>query len=119
MSMPKGHNTNRPKTGSSIKVEPIRAKTAIENIKKILRDNPRNLCLFTLGMNTAYRANELLSIRLSQVRNLEVGDSLDLKQSKIRKYRMVTLNRPAVEAIRHYLKHDRYGRQADDDSYLF
>ncbi len=119
MSLPKGHNPNRPKPGSSIKVEPIRTKTAIENIKRILRDNPRNLCLFTLGMNTAYRANELLSIRLGQVRNVQVGDSLDLKQSKTRKYRMVTLNRPAVEAIRHYLKHDRHGRQADDDGYLF
>ena len=69
MPPPKGHNPNRPKPGSSIKVEPIRTKTAIENIKKILRDNPRNLCLFTFGMNTAYQsANELLSIRLGQVR---------------------------------------------------
>ena len=39
MSLPKGHNPNRPKPGSSIKVEPIRTKTAIENIKKILSDN--------------------------------------------------------------------------------
>ncbi len=85
MPLPKGHNPNRPKLGSSIKVEPIRTKTAIANIKKILRDNPRNLCLFTLGMNTAYRANELLSIRLGQVRNIQIGDSLDLKQSKTRK----------------------------------
>ncbi len=38
MPLPKGHNPNRPKSGSSIKVEPIRTKTAIENIKKILRD---------------------------------------------------------------------------------
>jgi hypothetical protein len=42
MPLPKGRNPNRPKPGSSIKVEPIRTKTAIENIKKILRDNPRN-----------------------------------------------------------------------------
>ncbi len=57
MSLSKGQNPNHPKLGSSIQVEPIRTKTAIENIKKILRDNPRNLCLFTLGMNTAYRAH--------------------------------------------------------------
>ncbi len=82
MSLSKGQNPNHPKPGSSIKVEPIRTKTAIENIKKILRDNPRNLCLFTLGINTAYRANELLSIRLGQVRNVQVGDALELKQSK-------------------------------------
>ncbi len=119
MPLPKGSNPNHPALGSCIKVEPIRTKTAIEHIKKILRDTPRNLCLFTLGINTAYRANELLSIRLGQVRTLQVGDALDLKQSKTRKYRMVTLNRPAVETIQYYLKHDRSLRQADDDSYLF
>ncbi|ETX03617.1 MAG: DNA integrase, partial (plasmid) [Candidatus Entotheonella factor] len=119
MPLAKGQNPNRPKTGSSIKVEPIRTKTAIDNIKKILRDRPRNFCLFTLGINTAYRANELLSIRLGQVRHLGVGDALDLKQSKTRKYRLVTLNRPAVEAIGYYLKHDPHLRLADDDAYLF
>ncbi len=103
MPLPKGSNPNHPALGSRIKVEPIRTKTAIEHIKKILRDTPRNLCLFTLGINTAYRANELLSIRLGQVRTLQVGDALDLKQSKTRKYRMVTLNRPAVETIQYYL----------------
>ncbi len=119
MPLPKGHNPNHPKLGSSIKVEPIRTKTAIENIKKIIRDTPRKLCLFTLGINTAYRANELLSIRVGQVRTLQVGDALELKQSKTRKYRMVTLNRPVVAAMQQYLKHDRYLRHADDDSYLF
>ena len=76
MPLPKGSNPNHPALGSRIKMEPIRTKTAIEHIKKILRDNPRNLCLFTFGINTAYRANELLSIRLGQVRTLQVGDAL-------------------------------------------
>ena len=119
MPLSKGQNPNHPQPGSRIKVEPIRTKTAIEHIKKILRDTPRNLCLFTLGINTAYRANELLSIRLGQVPTPQVGDALDLKQSKTRTYRMVTLNRTAVETIQYYLKYDRYLRQADDDSYLF
>jgi hypothetical protein len=33
-----------------------------------------------LVINTAYRANELLSITVGQVRNLQVGHALDLKQ---------------------------------------
>jgi integrase len=119
MPFPKGHNPNHPKPGSSIKVEPIRTKAAIENIKRILRDTPRNLCLFTLGINTAYRANELLAIRCGQVRALRAGETLELKQSKTRKYRMVTLNRPAVAAIQYSLTHDRALRDADDDRYLF
>ena len=56
-------NPNHPKKGSAIKVEPIRDKKAIDRIKKQLRDSPRDLCLFILGINTAYRANELLAIK--------------------------------------------------------
>lgn len=63
MPFAKGQNPHRPQPGSSIKVEPIRTKTAIANIKKILADKPRDLCLFTLGINTVWRSNELLSIR--------------------------------------------------------
>ena len=74
-------NTNRPKKGSSIKVEPIRQTKEIKRIKKLLSDTPRDLCLFTLGINTAYRANELLSIRVGQVDYLSVGDPLEVKQS--------------------------------------
>ena len=119
MRLRKGHNPNHPPPGSCIKVEPIRTKKAIEIIKSSLRTKPRDLCLFTLGINTAYRANELLSLRVGQVRHLQVGETLDLKQSKTRTYRMVTLNRPAVKAIRYYLTSERHRLLADDDSYLF
>ncbi len=119
MRLQKGQNPNRPPPGSRIKVEPIRTKKAIEVIKSSLHNKPRDLCLFTLGINTAYRANELLSIRVGQVRHLQVGDVLDLKQSKTRTYRMVTVNRTAVEAIRDYLKRDRYLLMAEEDSSLF
>jgi integrase len=119
MRLQKGQNPNHPPRGSRIKVEPIRTKKAIEVIKSSLRQNPRDLCLFTLGINTAFRAGELLSIRVGQVRHLQVGDGLDLKQSKTSTYRMVTLNRTAVEAIRYYFRQDQHLLAAEDDSYLF
>ena len=115
MPYKKGENPNHPQKYASIKVAPIRSKKAIKNIKKILSDHPRNYCLFTLGINTAYRANELLSIRVGQVKYLKVGELLDLKQSKTNKYRMVTLNQTAVDAIRQLLRSRKY----DDDDYLF
>lgn len=96
-------NSNHPKAGSSTKVEPIRDLAAIRRIKENLASHPRDLCLFTLGINTAYRANELLSIRVGQVAHLKAGDPLDLKQSKNGRYRMTTLNVTAVEAIRAWL----------------
>lgn len=96
-------NSNHPKRGSSTKVEPIRELAAIATIKKNLSDRPRDLCLFTLGINTAYRANELLSIRVGQVAHLKAGDTLDLMQSKNGRYRMITLNGTAANAIQDWL----------------
>jgi len=55
----------------------------------MLRDHPRDLCLFVLGMNTAFRANELLSLKVGQVRSLLPGDVLSVKQSKKGKFRQV------------------------------
>jgi integrase len=82
MPFPKGQNPNHPAAGSTIKVEPIRDKKAIVRIKKILADRPRELCLFTLGINTAYRANELLSLKVGQVKNLQAGDVLDTETAQ-------------------------------------
>lgn len=101
--MPKGRNDNHPKKGSSIKVHPIRCVEAIRQIKLLLRDQPRNLCLFTLGINTAYRANELLSLTVGQVRGLKVGDVLEVKQSKTSEYRSIVLNRVTVRALNNWL----------------
>ncbi len=120
MALQKNQNPNHPKLGSSIKVEPIRELKDIKNIKKLLADHPRNLCLFTLGINTAYRANELLSIRIGQVRHLQPGDTLDLKQSKNKKYRMTTVNQTAIDTIQNYIAwKESEKRPAHDDDFLF
>src|SRR5688572_11803456 len=105
MAFAKGENPHRPRKGDSIRVEPIRSKRHIANIKRILADKPRDLCLFTLGINTAFRANELLSIKVGQVRYLGVGDTLTIKQRKTGKYRSVVFNENVVGAIATYLRH--------------
>ncbi|MEM6484118.1 MAG: hypothetical protein AAF662_03930 [Pseudomonadota bacterium] len=79
MVIAKGENPHRPEPGSATKVEPIRELRAIKRIKRLLADQPRNLCLFTLGINTAFRANEILSITVPQVAFLKAGDVLELK----------------------------------------
>ena len=102
--MSEAGNKNRPKKGSSIKVEPIRDLKAIKRIKKLYADNPRDLCLFTFGINTAYRAGEILSLTVGQVDYLQAGDRLEIKQSKTGKHRSVTVNQTVVEAIDNWLK---------------
>ena len=93
-------NINHPKKGSSIKVEPIREIKHIRGIKKLLKDKPRDLCLFTLGINTNLRASDLVRITISQVAHLEAGDSLYLKEKKTGKNKGVTLNQNVITAIR-------------------
>lgn len=99
----KNRNPNHPPLGSTIKVEPIRTVQAIGKIKSLLEADARNYCLFVLGINTAFRASELLSIRIGQIRHLRSGDRLEVKQSKNKKYRSVTLNSAGFKAIRRLL----------------
>ena len=119
-------NPNHPKLGDTIKVEPVRTVNAINNLKKYLAPSPRNFAIFVVGINTAYRASELLSIRLGQVRHLQPGDRLEIKQKKTKKYRAVTMNTTCYGAIQILLDHlDRKALQAkdlswvDDDAFLF
>jgi len=96
-------NSNHPKKGSSIKVEPIRDIKSIRAIKKLLKDSPRDLCLFTFGINTAYRAGEILSLSVGQAEHLGVGDRLEIKQSKSGKYRAITINKTVAKALADWL----------------
>ena len=102
---PMSRNANHPPKGATIKVEPIRSLEAIQGIKARLegQGRARDLCLFTVGINTAYRAGELLSLTVGQVEHLGVGDRLEVFQPKTRRYRATTLNRPCVTTIASWL----------------
>ena len=106
--MRKGENFNHPEKGSQIKVEPIRKKRDIESIKKMLSDNPRNQALFIIGINTNLRASDLLGIKAGQVRDLKPGDSIQIKEKKTGKFRVVTLNKACIQAIQKLLASSLY-----------
>ena len=115
MAAKKGENSNHPPAGSRIIVEPIRSKPAIKRIKKLLEDKPRDFCIFVLGINTAYRGNEILSIKVGQVRDLEPVGTINVKTSKTKKYRRVALNEGVIEAVKKLLA----TKEFDDNDYLF
>ncbi|XOV77477.1 MAG: tyrosine-type recombinase/integrase [Aestuariibacter sp.] len=119
MAFKTGQNPNHPRKGASIKVEPIRELEVIARIKNNLLEARqfRNYCLFTLGINTAWRANEILSLDVGRVRQLNAGDVLDLKQSKTGQYRAVALNQTAIEAIQLWLCY--HPCKSGDNSALF
>jgi integrase len=98
--MQKGQNLNHPAEGSTIKVDPIRELKDIKSIKRLLQDSPRDLCLFTLGINTNLRASDMLAITAGQVRHLKAGGELVLKERKTGKHRRINLNKAVIESIK-------------------
>lgn len=108
-------NPNHPKKGSKIKVEPIKEMRDIRSIRKLLADKPRDLCIFTLGTNTALRASDLLSLKVKQVRYLRPDDDIEVREKKTRKDRRITFNKVCVDAIRNLLATHPY----KDGDYLF
>ena len=106
------NNPNHPKKGSTIKVEPIRHLKDIKAIKRLLKDSPRDFCLFTLGININLRASDLLAITAGMVRNEE---ELVLKEKKTGKERRITLNTATQKAIQRLLD----SREYDDEDRIF
>ncbi len=98
-----GENRNHPAKGEAIRVDPIREEKDIRNIKKLLSDKPRDLAIFTLGINTNLRASDLLKITVGQVRHLKVGEHFTIKEKKTGKERTITLNKTVHLAIANLL----------------
>jgi integrase len=97
--MTKSANSNHPKPGSEIKVEPIKSIKDLKLIKKLLAGNARDLALFTVGINTNLRASDLLRLTVGQVRNVKPLDDVELKEKKTSKRRRVTFNKASVDAV--------------------
>lgn len=107
---------NRPQKGSTIKVEPIRELKDIKLIKRLLADKPRDLAIFTLGINTNLRAGDLLQITVSQVRHLQPGDHFTVREQKTGKVREVTINKMVHHTLQGLLQAMQV---AGDDDFLF
>jgi integrase len=94
---------NHPKHGDSIRTEPFRDPKDIRSIKRLLADQPRNLCLFTLGINTNLRASDLVRLTVGLVRGVLPGQEFQLKEKKTGKLKSVTVNKTVHETIQKLL----------------
>jgi integrase len=113
--MCKGQNCNHPKKGDMIRVQPITNIKNLKAIKKLLADKPRDLALFTVGINTNLRASDLLQIKAGMVRHLKPMDEIELKEKKTGKLRRISLNKSCTDAIQALLKFCQYR----DDEAIF
>ncbi len=93
------------------KVEPIRDKTKIAELKKILRQQSyRNYILFVLGINTGLRISDMLQIKVEDVRN---KTHIVLKEQKTSKNKKFLIN----SNLRREL--NDYSAKMADYEYLF
>jgi len=99
---------SKKKSTRAKKVQPITDYEDINLIKRLLKDQPRNLALFTLGINTNLRASDLLRLKVYHMQNVEPGDHLEIKEKKTEKNRKVTLNETCVRAIWNLLDNVNY-----------
>lgn len=97
-------NRNHPKAGSIIKVDPIRSLEAISSIKDILSNNKRDMAIFTLGINSALRASDIVSLKIGVFQNLKVGDTITIREKKTKKVRLVAINESVFRSLQEYVK---------------
>ena len=90
---------NRPRKGAHIKVEPIRYLADIKRIKNLLVQRPRDLALFTLGINMPLRVSDLLSLTYDQVAHLAPGASLVIHENRTGRRLKVGFNHVCREAV--------------------
>jgi integrase len=101
---------NHPAAGSIITQQPIIDKAAIERIKAFLfNESPRNFALFVTGINTAFRASDLLTLKVGDVK----GDTIKRREKKTGKIREFYINGAVRAAVAPLIEN-----RADDD-FLF
>ena len=113
--MKQGGNSNHPKKGSRIAVDPIRQIKDIKAISKLTSANPRDHLLFVMGINNGLRACDLVKVQVGDIRYLKVGDTLTIKESKTGKDNILVVNKTVYKALQTYLEAVR----PDDGAYLF
>lgn len=102
------------------RVEPIRDPQKLAAIKKLLKEeaSARDYLLFVMGMNTALRISDLLSLRVGDVidQRGRARPTVLVQRSASEKGTRVRLNAAATEALRHYISEVGVGNR---DAVLF
>ena len=73
-------NPNHPKKGDTITVEPIRKIEDIKALKRLLSDRPRDLLLFTMGINNGLRIGDLLKLKVKDMQGVKAGDNVRVRE---------------------------------------
>jgi integrase len=98
-----------------MKVEPIIDVKNIKSIKKLLVDQPRNRLLFIVGINSGLRVQDILALKVADVKYCQIGDRVCLKEKKTGKENIFIMNKEIKTVLDEYLVYAK----PQDDYYLF
>jgi integrase len=101
-----------------MEVSPIRDVKKIAEMRQVLSAKKRDELMFVIGINTALRIGDILSLSVGDVLddNGQIARTIELREQKTGKKKIFPLNESVKNAIVEYLseRHDR-----DADSPLF
>ena len=98
-----------------MKVEPIIDLKSVKSIKKILSDAPRDKLLFVMGVNSGLRVQDLLALKIGDVKDVQIGERITLREKKTGKENVIILNKETKAALDSYLATVK----DDDEHFLF
>ena len=64
-----------------------------------MQDRPRDLALFTIGINTNLRASDILRITVGQVRGLKPEEHFTIREKKTAKDKNITINKTVHDVV--------------------
>lgn len=101
-----GHTPSQ--RGRSCTVQPVRRPEDIVAIKELLKDDPQDLAIWTLGTNSAMRPGDLTSLRREDISELDDGRlQVDYVEEKTKKRRLIVLNHPTSRVLKAHLESSR------------
>ena len=98
-----------------MKVQPITDLRHVRSIKRLLADSPRDKLLFVMGVNSGLRVQDLLALRVADVRGLKLGDRIPIREKKTGKPNVLIANKEIIAGLEEYLG----DIEADDKHFLF
>ncbi len=65
-----------------MKVQPFTDEKQIAKIEKLLADNPRNLLLFVIAINSGIRMCDILNLKIADILNVSLGSKINIIERK-------------------------------------
>lgn len=84
-------------------VQPIKRQADIDRIRSHLSEKPRDLLLFDLAIQTGLKMKDLLSTRVRNLLDLEVGDKIRILEEPSGGSRTITMSERIHQTLHRYL----------------